>query len=97
MASSAASRGLPERPRARSSVVRASSACTVKPRIVTLTRLAATGRHDRKCQVVNLRFFVGLTIEQTAELLGLSPASVKRDWDYAKAWISREIQREERR
>lgn len=61
-----------------------------------LDKLARTSRHERKCQVVNLRFFVGLTIEQTAEVLGLSPASVKRDWDYAKAWISRELQREER-
>jgi len=37
------------------------------------------------------RFFVGLTVDQTAEVLGTSPASVKRDWDFAKAWLSREV------
>lgn len=60
---------------------------------LALERLAATGRHERKCRVVDLRFFVGLTIEQTAEVLGVAPASVKRDWDFAKAWLNREIQR----
>jgi len=34
-----------------------------------------------------------MTIEQTAEVLGISTASVKRDWDFAKAWLSREIER----
>ncbi len=62
---------------------------------VALKRLAATGKHARKCEVVNLRFFVGLTIEQTAQVLGVAPASVKRDWDFAKAWLNREIQRSE--
>ncbi|MCB9898666.1 MAG: sigma-70 family RNA polymerase sigma factor [Planctomycetes bacterium] len=58
-----------------------------------LARLEATGRHARKCEVVKLRFFVGLTVEQTAEVLATSPASVKRDWDFAKAWLSREAAR----
>lgn len=58
-----------------------------------VARLEASGRHPRKCRVVNLRFFVGLTIEQAAEVLGVSPASVKRDWEFAKAWLSRDIAR----
>ena len=58
-----------------------------------LAKLEATGRHERKCAVVKLRFFVGLTIAQAADVLGASPASVKRDWDFAKAWLTREMSR----
>jgi RNA polymerase sigma factor (TIGR02999 family) len=39
--------------------------------------------------VVRLRFFAGLTVEETAEALGISPQSVKRDWSYARAWLFR--------
>jgi len=42
-------------------------------------------------QVVRLRFFGGLTIEETAEALGISPRTVKREWTYARAWLSREL------
>ncbi|GJM23015.1 MAG: extracytoplasmic sigma factor ECF [Planctomycetota bacterium] len=59
-----------------------------------LARLEASGRHARKCEVVKLRFFVGLTIAQTAQVLETSPASVKRDWEFAKAWLSREMARD---
>lgn len=48
----------------------------------------------RKCTVVELRFFVGLTLEQTAEVLGISKATVKRDWEFTRAWLRREINRE---
>ena len=58
-----------------------------------LQRLEAQSGHERKCQVVKLRFFVGLTVEQTADVLGLSEATVKRDWDFAKAWLAREVAR----
>ena len=61
-----------------------------------LTRLESHARHQRKAAVVKQRFFVGMTIEQTAEVLGISTASVKRDWDFAKAWLSREIDRAKR-
>ncbi len=44
-------------------------------------------------RVVELRFFAGLTIEETAEVLGISPATVKRDWLVAKAWLRREMER----
>lgn len=41
----------------------------------------------RQGKIVELRFFGGLTVEQTAELLGISPKTVKRDWSMAKAWL----------
>jgi RNA polymerase sigma factor (TIGR02999 family) len=49
---------------------------------------------ERKNQVVELRFFGGLTVEETAELLGVSADTVKRDWKLAKAWLRRELRRE---
>jgi RNA polymerase sigma factor (TIGR02999 family) len=48
----------------------------------------------RKHQVVELRFFGGLTIEETAEVLGVSAETVKRDWRLTKAWLRRELRRE---
>jgi RNA polymerase sigma factor (TIGR02999 family) len=46
----------------------------------------------RQSHVVECRFFAGLSIEETAEVLGLSPATVKRDWTAARAWLNRELQ-----
>jgi RNA polymerase sigma factor (TIGR02999 family) len=46
----------------------------------------------QQSQIVELRFFGGLSIEDTAELLKISPATVKRDWAMAKAWLYREMQ-----
>jgi len=54
-----------------------------------LTALAAID--ERKSQVVELRFFGGLGIEETAEVLKVSPETVKRDWKLAKAWLRREL------
>jgi RNA polymerase sigma-70 factor (ECF subfamily) len=48
----------------------------------------------RKCQIVELRYFGGMTVEETAELLKISPITVKRDWLVAKAWLHREISNE---
>lgn len=45
----------------------------------------------RKSEVVELRFFGGLTIDETAEVLGVSSATVRSDWTTAKAWLRREI------
>jgi RNA polymerase sigma factor (TIGR02999 family) len=44
-------------------------------------------RDPRAAEVVRLRFFAGLSIAQTAEVLGLSPRTVKRDWEMARAWL----------
>lgn len=46
---------------------------------------------DRKSRVVELRFFGGLSLEETAEALGVSTKTVMRDWDFAKAWLQREM------
>jgi DNA-directed RNA polymerase specialized sigma24 family protein len=45
-------------------------------------------------ELVKLRYFAQLTVEQAAELLGLSPRTVKRYWVYASAWLRRAIDRE---
>jgi len=45
----------------------------------------------RQCEIVEQRFFGGLSIEETAEVIGVSPATVKRDWAVARAWLYREI------
>lgn len=50
-------------------------------------------RDQRQHDVVMLRFFAGLTIDQTADALGVSPATVKNDWTYARAWLLREMER----
>ncbi len=54
-----------------------------------LTRLA--GFDERLAQVVEYRFFGGLTIEETAAVLDVSSMTVKRDWNKAKAWLYREL------
>jgi RNA polymerase sigma factor (TIGR02999 family) len=55
-----------------------------------LERLAALD--PARARLVELRYFGGLTIEETAEALGLSPATVKRGWALARAWLARELQ-----
>jgi RNA polymerase sigma factor (TIGR02999 family) len=46
---------------------------------------------ERQARVVELRYFGGLTIEETAEVLAVSPMTVKRDWTVARAWLYREL------
>jgi RNA polymerase sigma factor (TIGR02999 family) len=57
-----------------------------------LERLA--GIDPRKAEVVELRYFGGLSVEEAADILGVSPITVKRDWLVAKAWLRREISNE---
>ena len=54
-----------------------------------LTRLAKVD--ERKSRVVEMRFFGGLSVEETAEVLRVSPETVARDWRLAKAWLLREM------
>jgi len=54
-----------------------------------LEHLAAVD--PQQSQIVELRFFGGLSIEETAEALGISPATVKRDWTTAKMWLHHEL------
>jgi RNA polymerase sigma factor (TIGR02999 family) len=55
-----------------------------------LTRLAVS--HPDLAELVELRFFGGLSIEATAEALDVSPATVKRRWTLARAWLARELE-----
>jgi RNA polymerase sigma-70 factor (ECF subfamily) len=48
-------------------------------------------KDPRKCRIVELRYFGGLSIEETAEVLGVSATTVRREWTMAKAWLRREI------
>ena len=50
----------------------------------------------RKSQVVELRYFGGLSVEETAEALKVSPDTVLRDWRLAKAWLHRELNKKEK-
>ena len=54
-----------------------------------LERLAAVD--ERQAQLIVLRYFAGFSIEETAELLGISPATAKRDWAFARAWLQKEL------
>ena len=56
--------------------------------------LEALGQMDeRKAKVVELRFFGGLSVEESADVLQVSPETVMRDWKFAKAWLLRELKR----
>src|SRR5262245_20122124 len=57
-----------------------------------LERLATLD--ERQAKVVELRYFGGLTVEETADALDISPATVKRHWTLARAWLHRELARE---
>jgi RNA polymerase sigma factor (TIGR02999 family) len=54
-----------------------------------LTALAAFD--ERKSRVIEMRFFAGLSVEETAEVLRVSPETVKRDWRIARLWLRREL------
>lgn len=56
-----------------------------------LTRLAAA--YPREARVVELRVFAGMTVDETAEAIGISPRSVDDDWAIAKAWLGRELRK----
>jgi RNA polymerase sigma factor (TIGR02999 family) len=55
-----------------------------------LARLEAIS--ERQCRVVEYRCFAGLSVEETAAVLQTSPATVKRDWAFARAWLNRELE-----
>ena len=56
---------------------------------MAMDRLAALD--ERQVRVVELRYFAGLSVEETAEVLEVSPSSVKRDWVSARAWLHHEL------
>jgi RNA polymerase sigma-70 factor (ECF subfamily) len=54
--------------------------------------LHALARYDpRKCQIVELRFFGGLSVNETAEVMRLSPITIIREWNKAKAWLYQKL------
>ena len=61
--------------------------------VIALDRaLAALEAHDpQQARIVELRYFGGLSVEETADVLGISPATVKRHWTFAKAWLLRAL------
>jgi RNA polymerase sigma factor (TIGR02999 family) len=50
------------------------------------------GEHPQHAQLVKLRYFAGLTVEDAAEVMGISPTTAKRHWAYARAWLYDEIE-----
>jgi RNA polymerase sigma factor (TIGR02999 family) len=66
---------------------RADELCALDDALRDLVRL-----DPRRAQVIELRFFGGLTVEETAEVLKVSPQTVLRDWRIARAWLTRELQ-----
>jgi len=68
------------------STERAADVCAIDDALASLARL-----DPRRAQVVELRFFGGLTIEETAAAMNISPQTVMRDWDFARAWLTRQL------
>src|SRR6202035_2771009 len=67
-----------------------------RERIALDDALNALAKVDpRKAEVIELRFFAGLSVEETAEVLKVSPDTVMRDWKLAKAWLAREMTKTE--
>jgi RNA polymerase sigma-70 factor, ECF subfamily len=64
-----------------------------EPDLIELDEALKTlaGRDARKSRIVELRYFGGLSIEETADVLGISPTTVRREWTLAKAWLRREL------
>ena len=69
--------------------------CTVHERRFALDQALTTlaAFDERKSKVVELRFFGGLTVEETAEVLKVSAMTVMRDWGLAKIWLLRELEK----
>jgi len=68
----------------------ARSLCALDDALASLTRI-----DQRRAQVIELRFFGGLSVEETASVLQVSPQTVMRDWRLARAWLSRELRGDE--
>lgn len=64
----------------------ASSVCALHEALETLTQI-----DPRRAKVIELRFFGGLSVDEAAEILHVSPQTVMRDWRLARAWLAREL------
>jgi len=69
----------------------ATTLCALDDALEELSRI-----DPRRAKVIELRFFGGLTVDETAAILGISAQSVMRDWRLARAWLARELSREDR-
>jgi RNA polymerase sigma factor (TIGR02999 family) len=67
---------------------RAAEVCQLDDALNALVQMDA-----RRAQVIELRYFAGLSVEETAEVLQVSPQTVMRDWRIARAWLARELRR----
>ena len=67
---------------------RATDLCALDDALTSLSQM-----DPRRAQVIELRYFGGLTVEETAEVLKISPQSVMRDWKLARAWLAHELRR----
>jgi RNA polymerase sigma factor (TIGR02999 family) len=65
---------------------RAAALCALDDALTVLARM-----DPRRAQVIELRFFGGLTVDETAQVLNVSPQTVMRDWSLARAWLAREL------
>ena len=70
-------------------MIEASARADIEALDAALARLALI--NPRAAQVVELRFFAGLTLDESAAALGLSPSTVGREWDYARSWLYCEL------
>ena len=73
-------------------LVEAENISSEKSRDLILLDEALAGfakEHERQAAVVEYRFFIGLNIDETAEVMGIAPRTVQRDWEYAQAWLTR--------
>lgn len=68
------------------------SVCALHEALETLTQI-----DPRRAKVIELRFFGGLSVDETAEVLGVSSQTVMRDWRLARAWLARELRGDESR
>ena len=71
---------------------RAAEICALDDALDALAR-----REPRRAKVIELRYFGGLSVEETAEALGVSPQTVLRDWKLARAWLAVELRNSSRR
>ena len=67
---------------------RAAELCALDDALIGLSQM-----DPRRAQVIELRFFGGLTVDETAEILKISPQTVMRDWKLARSWLARELRR----
>ena len=65
---------------------RAAELCALDDALEALARM-----DPRRAQVIELRFFGGLSVEETADVINVSPQTVMRDWKLARAWLTREL------